>query len=336
MTRAWRARRLAAAAAYGGGGLTVLGAFVYGVLIGEAKLAERTIGERYAAPPDADGTYGTGRPDPLGFIVLGDSLACGLGVADPAETPAALVATGVSAVAERPVHLTNRAVSGAESRDLRDQCDKALADAPGAELALILIGANDVTHRIKPAVSVRHLDRTVRRLRAAGAEVVVGTCPDLGTIEPIAQPLRWLARRWSRQLAAAQTIAVVEAGARTVALADLLGRAFAGSPKEMFGPDRFHPSARGYADAAAAVLPSACAALGLWPEAETLPDVRRGESVLPVYLAAAEAVEEPGTEVAGTEVAGRERGPRGRWTTLMRRPRGVAPGAPDAEPAGGR
>ena len=68
-----------------------------------------------------------------------------------------------------------------------------------------------------------HLADAVRALRAAGAEVVVGTCPDLGTIQPIQPPLRWLARRWSRQLAAAQTIAVVEAGGRTVSLGDLLG-----------------------------------------------------------------------------------------------------------------
>ena len=31
------------------------------------------------------------------------------------------------------------------------------------------------------------------RLRIAGCQVVVGTCPDLGTIRPIQPPLRWLA-----------------------------------------------------------------------------------------------------------------------------------------------
>ena len=86
-------------------------------------------------------------------------------------------------------------------------------------------------------------------LRAAGCEVVVGTCPDLGAIRPIKPPLRWLARRWSRQLAAAQTVAVVEAGGRTVSLGDLLGPAFEADPDRMFGADRFHPSAEGYARA---------------------------------------------------------------------------------------
>ena len=150
-----------------------------------------------------------------------------------------------------------------------------------------MVGANDVTHRIDKSVAVRHLAQTVRELRDAGAEVVVGTCPDLGTVEPVAQPLRLLARRWSRDLAAAQTVAVVEAGGRTVSLGDLLGPEFYERPHEMFSSDRFHPSPAGYARAAAALLPSICAALGLWNgEAETAPDRRRGEGVGPVADAA--------------------------------------------------
>ena len=38
------------------------------------------------------------------------------------------------------------------------------------------------------------------------------------------KPLRSLMKRWSRDLAAAQTVAVVEAGGRTVSLGDLIGQ----------------------------------------------------------------------------------------------------------------
>lgn len=127
-----------------------------------------------------------------------------------------------------------------------------------------MIGANDVTQRVRLTASVRMLGSAIRRLSSAGAQVVVGTCPDLGTIEPVRPPLRWLARRASRQLAAAQTIAVVEAGARSVSLGDLLGPEFSGRP-EMFASDRYHPSERGYLAAAMTLMPSMCTALGIWP-----------------------------------------------------------------------
>ena len=51
-----------------------------------------------------------------------------------------------------------------------------------------------------------------------------------------------------------------------MSLGDLLGPEFAANPRELFGPDNYHPSAEGYATAAMAVLPTLCAVLGLWPE----------------------------------------------------------------------
>jgi hypothetical protein len=137
--------------------------------------------------------------------------------------------------------------------------------------------------------------------------------------------LRWLARRASRQLAAAQTVAVVEAGGRTVSLGSILGPEFAAAPRHMFAVDRFHPSAAGYAAAAAAVVPSAASALGLWPAEEERPELLRGDDVLPVAVAAAAAAEESGTEVAATQVAGHDRGPRGRWAQLRHRRRRPLP-----------
>lgn len=321
MIKARVARRIAMAAAYGGGGLGALSAAAFGLVRAEAALARRTIGEPTGEPPDADGVYGAHHDgEPLTLALLGDSSAAGLGVDHPHQTPGAMLAAGLSECADLPVRLVNPAVVGARSSDLVQQVDAIEECRPNA--VVIMIGANDVTHRVKPPTAVRHLDHVVRRVRDLGAEVVVGTCPDLGTVEPVPQPLRYIARRSSRQLAAAQTIVVVEAGGRTVSLGDILGPEFAASPKEMFGPDRFHPSVAGYASAAAALLPSVCAALGVWfgGEVEKVPDLSRGEGVRPIALAAVEAADEPGTEVAGAQVGGRERGPRGRWALLRHRP----------------
>ena len=95
----------------------------------------------------------------------------------------------------------------------------------------------------------------------------------------------------------------------------------------MFASDRYHPSAQGYATAAMALLPSMCAVLDLWPDgtAEERPDAFRGEGVLPVARAAAEAAGRGGTEVAGAAVLGSESGPGGRWALLKHRRRRVLP-----------
>jgi lysophospholipase L1-like esterase len=330
MLRAFTARRIAAAAAYGGGGITALGGITFGLLVVEARLARRMISATpNGDPPVADGLYGEAHGGtPLSLVMLGDSTAAGLGVRTPAETPAALLATGLSAIAGRPVRLTNVARSGSRSHALRGQVDRGLQTRP--DIAVVMIGANDVTGRVPPAESVRHLAYAVERLRAAGALVVVGTCPDLGSVKSLMPPLRWFARRASRQLAAAQTIAVVERGGRSVSLGDLLGREFAADPLSMFSEDRYHPSARGYASAAAAILPSLASALGL----EHDPDRHLGEDVVPVYRAAVEAAERAGTEVSAASVDGRDQGPRGRWARLLRRGSSpedspAAPAAPD-------
>jgi len=224
----------------------------------------------------------------------------------PRETPGALLATGVSRRLRRPVRLYRVAVVGSMSSGLPYQVDAALEYEP--DIAVILIGGNDVTHHSARDAAVRYLADAVRRLRAAGCRVVVGTCPDIGAIQPIKPPLRWLARKWSRDLAAAQTVAVVEAGGRTVSLGDLLGPIFAADPVRMFSSDHFHPSAEGYARAAAVVLPTLLAALG---EDDRAP-LRPAEGVV--------GLEAAGTEVSGTKVDGRELGPAGRWAQLRRHP----------------
>lgn len=337
MGKAAAARKLASAAAYGGGGVSVLGGALYGLLRVEASVARKTIGRLDDDPPDPTGWYGRGRPGPaIKVALLGDSSAAGYGVERVEETPGALLASGLAERADRRVYLRDFAVVGAMSSDLSNQIDKALPTEP--DVAVVLIGANDVTHTVLPSASVRHLSEGVGRLREAGVAVLVGTCPDLGTIKPIAPPLKQVARAWSRRLAAAQTIAVVEEGGRTVSLGSILGPEFAAAPAILFGPDQFHPSADGYRSLVTVLLPSTLAALGLIPEDEAAPEAYRGEGVLPIAAAAIQAVNVPGTELGGTEVGGSRRGVRGLWVELRHRRRhpgteGEAPDAADEDPS---
>ena len=334
MGRASRARRVVTAAAFGGGSLGALSAALVGIIYGESKLARRRIAPAETDPPRADGIWSaTGvksKREPIVLAMLGDSSAAGYGVHTDADTPAARIALGISTLSRRPVRLRNVAVVGAQTSDLVGQIELVLDEQP--DLAIIMVGANDVTHRVFAAESVRHLTRALDLLNEHEIDFVLGTCPDLGTIRPIAQPLRWLARRLSRTLAAAQAVTVVAAGGRAVSLGDILGPEFA-ARREYFSEDAFHPSAIGYARAAEVILPSAAAALGL-TTTERAAGPFISQRARPVAKAAARAASRPGTEVVGAEVRGESAGRRGPWARLTRRrAAAVMPPTPSANQA---
>ena len=318
MSRATRARAIASAAAVGGAGLVGVGGAVYGVLLGQTELARRRIGQPTEGPLDADGRYGsTETGAPVSLVILGDSGAAGFGVERPEQTTGAVCAQVLSQVLGRPVDLVSLAVVGAQSGDLEGQVDR--LEPPWPDLAVVVVGANDVTHRVTPGRSVALLTQTIARLNEHGVQVVVGTCPDLGTVRPIPHPLRWVARRWSRSLAAAQMVASVEAGARAVALADLLGPEFDAHPERMFGPDQFHPSVEGYRALAEALVPSLADALS-GDRAQTEPDTMS----LELAQAAAEAADVGGAEVSADTGS--------RLRALLRLRRGAAPDGRGATP----
>ena len=255
-------RWVARGAALGGGGAGLVGALGAGLLWSEAKLARHTVRPPETGAPLPDAEYGDPSASsgvPLRLAVLGDSSAAGMGCALPSETPGAVLASALAA-SGRLIELDVLAVVGSRSRDLEPQVARTLLHPP--HVAVISIGANDVTHLVPTREAVAELATAVTRLRAAGVGVVVGTCPDLATVAPLAQPLRWLAGRRSAEMAAAQTVAVVEAGGVPVALGELLGPRFRAEP-ELFCSDRFHPSPAGYRLLSEALLPAVWAAAGL-------------------------------------------------------------------------
>jgi lysophospholipase L1-like esterase len=270
---------------------------------------------------------------PIRLAVLGDSAAAGYGAQIPQETFGAYLATGLSMIAHRPVRLSSLAKVGAETTDLAAQIRQAMPHNP--DVVTIIIGVNDVTHQVKPRVSIAALRLAVTTLRVGGGppgwlrssapEVVVGTCPDLGTVRPLAPPLRQVARRWSRRLATAQTIACVESGGHSVSLGSLLGPDFDAAPLEMFGPDRYHPSPAGYRSVATAMLPTVASAIGVLPDDGHEPEAFRGEGVFALGRAAVAAAAHSGSEVSEIGLPGTGRPNGRRRALLMRRPRHLIP-----------
>lgn len=272
------------------GAVVGLTSAAYGLLNEQSKRAESVIGEPEGPPFNADGVYlpdGSGPhpfgigADPLRFAVIGDSSAAGLGVDLPSQLPGVLLARSLAEESGRSVLLTTYAIVGATTRDLADQVDQALADPP--DVALVIIGANDVTDHLSIRESAKLLEAQLVRLRSADAAVVMGTCPDLGAVRPLAQPLRSVARAWSLLLGKAQLAAVLRADCAPVALAELLSPEFIARPDDLFSADRFHPNAAGYEAAAAVLLAPLCVAAGVWtsapPETPVTPLPTRSRSL---------------------------------------------------------
>lgn len=229
----------------------------------QAAIARRRIGKPLGEQAlDADRVWRRKKHDgrPVELLVLGDSIAAGLGAGHRRDTLGARLAKGIARAAARPVRLRTAAVVGSETSALAAQI-AALPPDYRADVAVVVVGGNDVTHRIPPVRAAAQLEQAVGALTARGTAVVVGTCPDLGTLRAVPQPLRTLASRSSRQLAAAQARAAERAGARVVGLARAVGPVFAERPDEMFSIDRFHPSALGYRRTAEALLPAVLGAL---------------------------------------------------------------------------
>lgn len=260
-----RRRRRGPALVAGGALAAVALAVVVGgpaLLRRQAVVARRRIGKPLGEDAvDADRVWRRSYDGaPLDLLLVGDSIAAGLGAQRRKDTLGGRLSKALARHLRRPVRLRTAAVVGAESASMVAQLDDLPADYR-PDVAVIIVGGNDITHRVPIATAVRHLEEAVLRLRARGAAVVVGTCPDLGALRPVPQPLRSLGSRLSRQLASAQAEAAERSGATAVSLRRAVGHVFISQPDEMFGLDRFHPSALGYRRTAEALLPAVAAAL---------------------------------------------------------------------------
>lgn len=126
---------------------------------------------------------------------------------------------------------------------------------------MIVIGANDLTHLELVEPAVRALADGVRRLRAAGAEVVVAPAPDLSAVPHVPVILREVVRSAGAAFREQQVAAVLAEGGRVADPDQRASRAFATDPS-LFSADRFHPSSAGYAVIADSLLPVLVEAAG--------------------------------------------------------------------------
>ena len=186
----------------------------------------------------------------LRFLVLGDSLAFGTGAASPADTLGARLSRALTA-AGHDVGTDVVAVPGATSLDLAGQLRRAPRDA---DVALLVIGANDLTHQVPPAQGAAALRAAVAELTARGTAVLVVPTPDLSAVAWVPPALRPFVAGVCEQQRTLQTAATEDAGGVVAPVAPTLSARFAADPA-LFSADRVHPSSAGYALVAEALAP---------------------------------------------------------------------------------
>jgi lysophospholipase L1-like esterase len=193
---------------------------------------------------------------PLRVVVLGDSIAFGTGASRSEDTlgsrlAAALTGDGFD------VDLRVLAVPGAVSAQLASQVRRAEQLAP--DLAVVVIGANDLARFVPADQAAADLAAAVTVLRAGGSDVVVVPAPDMSMVPFVPPAFRPAVQAACRLLQQRQERAAEAAGASVAHVAAEMAGAFAADPA-MFSADRFHPSSAGYASIAAALTPHVLAA----------------------------------------------------------------------------
>lgn len=173
-------------------------------------------------------------------LLLGDSVALGLGASEPARTLAGQLSDEFS-----EVNVECRAQPGARGRDLRRQ----LSDAgrPRYAAIIISIGGNDIV-RGTPVADFRHqLADALHDCRGRSRCVIVANCANLGGAPLFLWPVRlWLDAR-SRRFRRIMRALCPALGAQFVNYCmDPDDDIFRKSPERFYAPDRIHPSDYAY------------------------------------------------------------------------------------------
>ena len=277
------------------------GALTYGLLMVEALVARRIVGPAARAEgPPSDGVYGDYPGGRSGWSCWATRPPSGSGWRGRRRRRGCCSPPGSPTSARRPVALH---VFGRPGRPRPTCTGRWTGRSRRSPTSRDLRRRNDVTTQTRPAKPYGTCSGgapAARGGRRGGRGHL--SRPRHGPADRAAAA--WVTRRWSRQLAAAQTVAVVEAAA--------------GRSRSPTSSGRNSKQTR--RDVRTGSFPSICQRLPTGRLRSATFCMRRvgvvaragparGEGSQPIYLAAAIAAEESGTAVTATRVAGRAAGP---------------------------
>lgn len=239
--------------------VALLGAQVYYAATVDRPDLEPTyeVSTQVDAPGDAPGDAA-----PLRMVVLGDSLAAGVGAPTEDGALPTLIAERVAAELDRSVAVLGHGMSGARTQKTRVAQVPLLADEP-ADVVVIVVGSNDVTHLTPPWTLRRQTAGLLAEARAAadGAPIVLAGIPLFGGADRLPLPLRWVVMAYADPMREAQREAALDAeGVRYANIARDASPRFRGVPDAM-SDDGYHPSPVGYGFWADAIAPEVVSSL---------------------------------------------------------------------------
>jgi len=185
------------------------------------------------------GVTGTGKP--LRLLIAGDSSAVGVG-ADTQENGLAVPLTrSLAARLEAQLHWQLLGKTGLTSEGLLQHLSG--AELQPADIALVILGANDITNEVSLGRALRHRGEIVSllRQRAGISHIVFTGVPEMQVFPALPHPLAWYAGLHASRNNRAQARWVKQH--RNVHHADISGLAHA----NIMGADGYHPSPALYA-----------------------------------------------------------------------------------------
>lgn len=210
----------------------------------QAAYVNRTIGKEprpdgptkgfVTAPEAGDGS------SPLRLLVIGDSSASGRGAPTHDLAFAGSMARAIAKRTERPVEWRALGKYGATSERIRHGI---LTKVTGEwDLAVLLVGVNDILARRSVEAWTRDLTAIVETLQEHAAHTVLPGIPEFGAFPSLPRTLRrYLAERGKALDVAARLVCAGRTSVQWVSSADL-------GPAEpsFFAADGFHASPAGY------------------------------------------------------------------------------------------
>lgn len=203
------------------------------VLLPQARWVRRVALRLPEAPGPREGVVGHGAPV-LRLLVIGDSSAAGVGLADQAQALALPLAHRLNEVLNGAVAWQLVAQSGVCSMQARELV--AAAKLARADVVVTVLGVNDVTAQRGAEDYVRQLSGLWNEVRErCGAQwLVVCGLPPMGLLTALPHPLRWYLGRYSAWLDDALSLWASAGGHGFLSLR------WASDPR-LLAQDGFHP-----------------------------------------------------------------------------------------------